>query len=421
VRWTRTLDLPAGLYRFATVTDDGVRLIVNGRLLINQWHTQTNQTHTAEFNHPGGNLQLKMEYYDDIGLAQAQLNWEMVGEYTAVSPSPSTPAWRGEYFNNTLLIGEPDLVRQDPAINFNWGFASPDELYLPRSAFSVRWTGTLELPAGNYRFTTSTDDGVRLWVNDQLIINKWRNQAELAFSAEIELPAGRIPVKMEYFNAENQATAHLSWERLDGPLPENVLVGPEGVAGAGGGGLDAPVNLPQAVYAPEIALTGQTSTNILFGPLNVRAEPNLLADVLGKLLDSDDVAVYGRNQFNNWVLVQLADGRFGWISRLYTDLPYDISDLPDVSLSWQPAPTANLANGPVTVTRSSFLAKLYPQPNILSEPITTLPEAEPVAVSGRNHFSTWVKVRLNDGAEGWVSILYIAADFAINSLPDLEG
>ena len=83
----------------------------------------------------------------------------------------------------------------------------------------------MDLPAGTYRFTTSTDDGVRLWVNNQLIINKWRNQAELAFSAEITLPAGRIPVKMEYYNAENQAIAKLNWERLDGPLPENVLVG----------------------------------------------------------------------------------------------------------------------------------------------------------------------------------------------------
>jgi SH3-like domain-containing protein len=285
----------------------------------------------------------------------------------------------------------------------------------------VRWTGTLELPADSYRFTTSTDDGVRLWVNDQLIINKWRNQAELAFSAEIELPAGRIPVKMEYFNAENQAVAHLSWERLDGPLPENVLVGPETAAAAGSGGLGTTTNLPQAVYAPEAALTAQTSTNILLGPLNVRAEPHLLAGVVGKLLATDDVAIYGRNQFNNWVLVQMADGRFGWISRLYTDLPYDISDLPDVSIPWQPTPAADLDNGPVTVTRSSFLAKLHPQPNILTESITTLPEDEPVEVLGRNHFSTWVKVRLNDGAEGWVSILYISADFAINSLPDLEG
>jgi SH3-like domain-containing protein len=146
-----------------------------------------------------------------------------------------------------------------------------------------------------------------------------------------------------------------------------------------------------------------------------------LADVLGKLLDSDGVAVYGRNQFNNWLLVQLADGRFGWISRLYTDLPYDISDLPDVSVPWQPSPAANLENALVTITRSSFLAKLHPQPNILTEPITTLPEAEPVEVLGRNHFATWVKVRLNDGTKGWVSILYISADFAINSLPDLEG
>ena len=62
----------------------------------------------------------------------------------------------------------------DAEIDFAWGTESPVPQYLIRDAFSVRWTGTLDLPAGEYEFTTSTDDGVRLWVNEQLIIDKWR-------------------------------------------------------------------------------------------------------------------------------------------------------------------------------------------------------------------------------------------------------
>lgn len=422
VRWTRTLNLPAGLYRFTTVTDDGVRLYANGRLLIDQWHTQANQPHSGELNHAGGDVQLKMEYYDDIGLARARLDWEQIGAYTAVSNPSPVPAWQAEYFNNTNLLGAPALVRQDQTINFDWGFASPDDSRLPRSAFSARWTGLLDLPAGQYRFTTSTDDGVRLWVNNQLIIDKWRNQAELAFTADIELLVGRIPVKMEYFNAENQAVARLSWERLDGELPNNVLVSTAPSTNSGnGGGSAAQGTALQASYNTTVPLSEQKMTNLLFQSVNVRSQPHLLADKLGKLNRNEGVTVYGRNRYKNWVLVKMEDGRFGWISRLFTDLPFDISDFPDLSVPLQPIPVVDFGDEPVTITRSSYLAKLHSEPNILSAQIGAMSATESAELLGRNHFGTWVKVRLDDGTEGWVSILYILANFDISSLPNLEG
>lgn len=420
VRWTRTLNLPAGTYRFTTTTDDGVRVWINNQLRIDQWHTQANATHTTDVNHAGGPLPVKMEYYDDVGLAFAQLDWEQIGAYVPTAPSTNaaTRAWRGEYYNNTVLVGTPALVRQDPDINFDWGFESPDETILTRSAFSVRWTGLMELPAGTYKFTTSTDDGVRLWVNNQLIIDKWRNQSERAFSAEITLPAGRFPVKMEYYNAENQAVARLSWERLDGPLPENVLV-PTYRPTASGGNAVAPASLTQAVYNASTTFTVQLSTTLTVAPLYVRAEPHMLADKLGRLTQRDNVPVYGRNLYNNWVLVQMADGRFGWISILYAELPYDISDLPDLSVAWQPKPMVDATTTALYVVRDSVLARLYDQPNILAERGVLLPEETPVLALGRDHFGNWIYVRLEDGTEGWVSILYIQADFHIKSLPEM--
>src|SRR5688500_15993712 len=79
----------------------------------------------------------------------------------------------GEYFNNDNLTGTR-VTRIDPAINFEWGEGSPIAGIDPET-FSVRWTGEI-LPrfSGSYTFFAASDDGVRLWIDGQRIINVWR-------------------------------------------------------------------------------------------------------------------------------------------------------------------------------------------------------------------------------------------------------
>lgn len=135
-----------------------------------------------------------------------------------VTPSPSptpaaTPAvffgWKGEYFNNTDVSGVPAVVRDDDNIAFDWGQAYP----LPGVGvdnFSVRWTRELELPAGTYRFTLRTDDGVRLWVDDALLIDRW-TAGYATNEAVAQLTEGRHVVRVEYFEAGGEARAFLEW------------------------------------------------------------------------------------------------------------------------------------------------------------------------------------------------------------------
>jgi protocatechuate 3,4-dioxygenase beta subunit len=117
----------------------------------------------------------------------------------------------GEYYSglnfNTLL-----LSRKDASIDFDWGEGSPDPV-VPTNAFSVRWTGNLVPPAtGTYTFRTNTDDGVRLWVNNVLVIDRWVDQAPTAYTATVSLTAGTaVPVKMEYYENGGGATAQLYW------------------------------------------------------------------------------------------------------------------------------------------------------------------------------------------------------------------
>ena len=119
------------------------------------------------------------------------------------------------------------VARIDPDVQFNWGDGAPDPA-LPVNDFAVRWTGTLLVPAtGLYTFSTRTDDGVRLWVNDALLINKWQPQSPTTWSATINLVAGtRVALRMDYYEAGGGAEAALNWIPPGGvlePVPTAVL------------------------------------------------------------------------------------------------------------------------------------------------------------------------------------------------------
>lgn len=90
-------------------------------------------------------------------------------------------------------------MRTDNVINFNWGDRSPGQ-GVPADAFSVRWTGSVRLPRdGKYTFYMVSDDGIRLWLDDQLVIDNWSSHSETENQGQIELWGGRPhPIRLEY-------------------------------------------------------------------------------------------------------------------------------------------------------------------------------------------------------------------------------
>jgi hypothetical protein len=121
-------------------------------------------------------------------------------------------AWRGEYFDNRKLEGSPALVRDDGAIDFDWGSGSPDPA-LPADNFSVRWRRTLGFNAGTYRFLTSTDDGVRVWVDGGLVVDSWVDQKlPNTHTGEVYLADGQHTVIVEYYEHGGGASAHVWWQ-----------------------------------------------------------------------------------------------------------------------------------------------------------------------------------------------------------------
>ncbi len=207
VRWTQSLNFPAGLYRFRVTVDDGVRLYVDGRLVIDQWREQGVSAAQSPDLNLSGSTPIRLEYFEATGQALVQLTFELVGG----APAPPE-AWLGEYFNNTAVLGAPVLVRSDPAIDFNWGYGSPASEVVNHDNFSARWSRVIYFSPGAYRFRITVDDGARLWVNNALIIDRWQQQAATEATGDLYLPGGSVPVRLEYVEYTGEATIRLTWE-----------------------------------------------------------------------------------------------------------------------------------------------------------------------------------------------------------------
>jgi hypothetical protein len=141
--------------------------------------------------------------------------------------------WKGEYFNNRSLSGTPSMVRDDGAgaLNFDWGTGSPStSCGIGADNFSVRWSRTASFNAGTYRFTVTSDDGFRLYVDGSLKLNKWIDQAPTTYTIDVPLSAGNHTIRMDYYENGGGAVAKLSWK-----LTSNLTGGePKGAFGAGG-------------------------------------------------------------------------------------------------------------------------------------------------------------------------------------------
>ena len=207
VRWTALHYFQEGDYRFIVTCDDGARLWVDEQSVIDQWHDQGATTYSSIKRLSAGYHNIRMEYYEGRFDAVVQLRWE-----NASAPPISYPNWRGEYFNNVSLAGSPAMIRDDVAIDFNWGYGSPGG-GISADNFSVRWTKS-EYFASNatYTFTSKTDDGMRVWVDGVAVIDAWYDQSPTTHTGSIYLNQGYHEVRAEHYEKTGVAVAQLSYQ-----------------------------------------------------------------------------------------------------------------------------------------------------------------------------------------------------------------
>ncbi len=137
------------------------------------------------------------------------------GEVWSFTTAGGAGGAKGEYFANTSrnVVGVVALTRTDPSIDFTWGEAAPDAA-IGIDHFSVRWTADLEIAVADaYTFITTSDDGARLWIGDDLIVDSWIDQGTTDHASKPQqLEPGIYPLSMEYYEYTGGAVAQLSWQ-----------------------------------------------------------------------------------------------------------------------------------------------------------------------------------------------------------------
>lgn len=125
-------------------------------------------------------------------------------------------AWRGERPPEDPSILSAIIERIDRQINFTW-WDSPAP-GVPPGYFMVEWTGYLYVPeGGSYRLYVVTDDGSRVWLDEELVIDAWLDQAPRAYhSAPLMLESGYHRIRYLFYNRYPFAVARLGWLRPSG-------------------------------------------------------------------------------------------------------------------------------------------------------------------------------------------------------------
>jgi hypothetical protein len=208
-RWSRRVRFGTGTYRFTLRADDGVRLWVAGNLLIDRWHG--GYTEDSVLQHIWeGEHEVVVEYFELEGIAKVHLAWQK--QEPKPTPTLSPDMWKAEYYERRSPRGEPKTVRNEDVLDFDWGDGSPSK-HLRADQFSAQFTRTVTFAPGTYRLHAVADDGVRVWVDDELVIDAWVDQVRTWHQATVALD-GEHHLCVQYYENTGGAALSFGWRRI---------------------------------------------------------------------------------------------------------------------------------------------------------------------------------------------------------------
>lgn len=355
-RW-RTTVVDAGTYLLDIAADDGVRVYVDGQIIVNQWHGARPDRYTATFNvAPGTARSLTVEYFETVGLAF--LDFDIVN-----LDDTQRPVWNVEYFNNRDLRGTPVAREVLLDVSANWGNDAPVNT-LPRDEFSVRWTSEQELPSGSYKFTLSGDDGMRVYVDNRLIIDEWHLATADEYEAVIALREGEHTIVVEFFEASG--IAFIEYEQALTTEPPSV----------------------------DDSLIPRANATITAPRLNVRTQPTTDAQIIQRVEGGGVYDVVGKNADSTWWQI-LVNGQPGWVFANY------------VSVDRPGAVPITSANDAPDVPLTGITGIIGVDVNVRSDPgasealLGTIRAGARVNLVGRNASMSWIQIEFR-GTVGWI-------------------
>jgi beta-N-acetylglucosaminidase len=220
-RYTTAKRISAGTYVLRAKADDGIRVYVDGKLVVNSWKSAGYRENAVKLNIADRNVSnaneknahwIQVDYFDSTSAAKLDVSLEPFQQEYVNS-------WVGEVFPNKNLTGTPYIIGGKNSLNpitdlhFNWGTGSP----LPSvkgDNFSVRFTKKLTLTAGTYRFVSNGDDGVRVRLDNQLISNQWPNTGFKESRNALYINAGVHTISVEYYEGVRLANLSFDFEKL---------------------------------------------------------------------------------------------------------------------------------------------------------------------------------------------------------------
>jgi hypothetical protein len=207
-------------YTFYLIVDDGVRLYVDGVLVLDLWIVQAPTIYSISLYLTSGSHSIRMRYYENTGLAVARLSWlrgvGMIGEYY------------DSIINRTGDPGVPVIMlRPDVPIRFDWHVYSPldtrqqgvSRIY--EDTFSVRWQGRIYIDQCRWiNFRVTVDDGIILKIfhdpyggGEEVLIDQWRDQPPTNYNYWRWLCPGTYRLEARYYENGGGAVINIWWER----------------------------------------------------------------------------------------------------------------------------------------------------------------------------------------------------------------
>jgi hypothetical protein len=230
VRWSGEVSPRyTGAYTFFLNTDDGARLTIDGQKVIDHFsdHGAQEYVGTPIMLMAGETYDLLLEYYENGVAAEAKLSWSSDCQFKEVVPTGQlyAPAatceapqvgtgkgLKGEYYDDTALTDLLVTHAREP-VKFMWGDNEKPDAQVAVGTYSVRWTGQVQARATEpVTFYTLSDDGVRLFIDDQLVIDNWNDHGVVENAATLPLVAGQsYNVRLEYYQNGGSAQIKLQW------------------------------------------------------------------------------------------------------------------------------------------------------------------------------------------------------------------
>lgn len=209
VRFSRSVYFPGGDYTFALGYDDGARIKVDGQAVVDGWAPSAQ--HYEPRNLSSGHHNVEVEYYENTGDAYLTAFWWGSG-LDLPRQSQDNSQWYAQYWGNRALWWDP-VVRVNEGrgfLNHQWDSAGPG-YNMPVDRFSSRFERTEYFACGRWRFNISSDDGVRFWIDSNLILDAWREQVA-SFSSEVDLSEGDHQLRLEHYENGGSAAIQVNWE-----------------------------------------------------------------------------------------------------------------------------------------------------------------------------------------------------------------